>query len=64
MRKACKDMMYTVVNSRAYEAENIQTGMQTWQMIGIGIDVILLLALLMLEVLTVRKYKERDLLKM
>lgn len=56
--------MYTVVNSRAYEAENIQTGMQTWQMIGIGIDVILLLALLMLEVLTVRKYKERDLLKM
>ncbi|GAA0799819.1 hypothetical protein GCM10008910_26640 [Faecalicatena orotica] len=64
MRKACKDMMYTVVNSRAYEAENIQTGMQTWQMIGIGIDVILLLALLMLEVLTVRKYKKRDLLKM
>ncbi|MET3742742.1 hypothetical protein [Faecalicatena orotica] len=57
-------MMYTVVNSRAYEAENIQTGMQTWQMIGIGIDVILLLALLMLEVLTVRKYKKRDLLKM
>lgn len=64
MRKACKDMMYTVVNSRAYEAENIQTGMQTWQMIGIGIDVILLLTLLMLEVLTVRKYKKRDLLKM
>ncbi len=56
--------MYTVVNSRAYEAENIQTGMQTWQMIGIGIDVILLLTLPMLEVLTVRKYKKRDLLKM
>lgn len=59
MRKASKDVMFTVVNSRAYDGENVQTGMQTWQIVGIIIDVILAAGLLVLEILAIRKYRKR-----
>ena len=41
MRQACKNIMYTVVNSRAYDAENFETGLLTWQIAAIVIHVIL-----------------------
>ncbi len=56
MRQACKNIMYTVVNSRAYEAENLDTGLPTWQIMAIGIDVVLGIAIIGLEVLTVKSY--------
>ncbi len=58
MRQACKNIMYTVVNSRAYEAENLNTGLPTWQIMAIGIDVVLGIAIIGLEVLTVKSYRK------
>lgn len=41
MRQACKNIMYTVVNSRAYDPENLTEGLMNWQIMAIVIDVIL-----------------------
>ncbi len=59
MRQASKDIMYTVVNSNAYEAENLNPGMETWKKIAIAVDVILAAGLVALEVLAVKNYKKR-----
>ena len=40
MRQACKNIMYTVVNSRAYDPENLTEGLMNWQIMAIVIDVI------------------------
>ena len=58
MRQACKNIMYTVVNSRAYEPENLNTGLPTWQIMAIAIDVVLGAAIIGLEVLTVKSYRK------
>lgn len=60
MRRAAKNILYTVVNSRAYESENINNGLMGWQIAAIVIDVVLAAALIALEVLTVQKYKKRN----
>jgi len=39
MRNACKNIMYTVVNSRAYEGDNAKGGLLGWQVTAIVIDV-------------------------
>lgn len=59
MRQASKNIMYTVVNSRAYAPENMQTGMMSWQIAAIVIDVILAAGLIALEVVAVKKYQKR-----
>ncbi len=58
MRQACKNIMYTVVNSRAYDPENLQTGLLGWQIAATVIDVILGILFILLEVLTIRKFVE------
>ena len=58
MRQACKNIMYTVVNSRAYAEENLNTGLPTWQIMAIAIDVVLGAAIIGLEVLTVKSYRK------
>ena len=60
MRQACKNIMYTVVNSRAYDAENLQTGLMIWQITAIVIDVILAAGLIALEILAIKKLKKRN----
>lgn len=55
MRQACKNIMYTVVNSRAYDPANLSTGPQGWQIAAIVIDVILVAGLVALELLVIRK---------
>ena len=60
MRQACKNIMYTVVNSRAYDEANLQTGLMTWQIAAIVIDVILAAGIIVLEVLAVKKMKKRN----
>ncbi|NCB63929.1 MAG: beta-glucosidase, partial [Clostridia bacterium] len=62
MRQACKNVMYTVVNSRAYDPANLKTGPQGWQIAAIAIDVVLAAAFVAIEVLAVRKgyAKRRD----
>ena len=59
MRQACKNIMYTVVNSRAYDEANLQTGLMGWQIAAIVIDVILAAVLAVLELLAVKKLKKR-----
>lgn len=57
MRQACKNVMYTVVNSRAYAGE-VSTGLQTWQIIGIVINILLLVLVAGLEVLAFKAFKK------
>ena len=59
MRQAAKNIMYTVVNSRAYDEANLQTGLMPWQITMIVIDVILVAGVIVLEVVTIKKYRER-----
>lgn len=47
MRRSCKNILYTVVNSRAYEPENIQTGLLPWQIAAVAIDAALAAALVL-----------------
>lgn len=54
-RQACKNILYTVANSRAYYAENLNAGMPGWEKVMIGVDVVLAAALIALEVLVVKK---------
>ena len=58
MRQACKNIMYTVVNSRAYDPENLATGLMTWQIMAIVIDVILAALIVVLEVFAIKKFKK------
>lgn len=59
MRQACKNIMYTVVNSRAYDPENLSTGLLGWQKAAIAIDALLGAAVIVLAVLAIRNYKKR-----
>lgn len=59
MRQACKNIMYTIVNSRAYELENLQAGMEAWKKIAIAVDMIVLVGLSVLSITAVRKYNKR-----
>ena len=58
-RQAVKNILYTAVNSRAYAEENLNPGLPTWQLIGYGIDAVLVLALAALEIKAVKNYKRR-----
>lgn len=60
MRQACKNILYTVVNSRAYDAENLETGLMTWQIAAIVIDVVLAAGIIALEAAAVVKYKREQ----
>ena len=55
-RQSCKNIMYTIVNSRAYEPENLKNSMPIWQIIMIVVDVILAAAIIFLEIRMIRKY--------
>ena len=59
MRQACKNILYTVVNSRAYEAENLSTGLMAWQMVAIAVDVLLAIGFVVLEVRVVKAYARK-----
>ena len=58
MRQACKNIMYTVVNSRAYLPENMSEGLMDWQIFAIVIDVILAALIIFLEVLAIKGFKK------
>ena len=59
MRNACKNVMYTVVSSWAYDGEHEETGMENWKKAGIGIDIVIALFIAGMEVLVIRGYKKR-----
>lgn len=60
MRNACKNVMYTVVSSWAYDGDNVDVGMEGWKKAAIGIDAVLALGLLALEAVVIRGYKKRE----
>lgn len=59
MRQSAKNIMYTVVNSRAYEGNNAKGGLMSWQILAIGIDVILAAGLVYLELFMWKRYKAK-----
>ena len=59
MRTSAKNILYTVVNSRAYEAENLNPGMAKWKVIMIGADVVVALLIVGLEYTAIKNYKKR-----
>lgn len=60
MREACHRICYTVVNSRAYEPENIQTGPLMYQIVLAAADIVLAVLIILYEVFRVRSvYKKR-----
>ena len=59
MRNACKNVMYTVVSSWAYDGKHKETGMENWKKVAIGIDVVIVLFMAGMEVLVIRGYKKR-----
>lgn len=59
MRQACKNILYTVVNSRAYDPENLETGLMAWQIAAIVIDLVFAVIIIMLEATVVRKFLRR-----
>ena len=60
MRNACKNVMYTVVSSWAYDGDNVDVGMEGWKKAAIGIDAVLALGLLALEAVVIKGYKKRE----
>lgn len=58
MRQASKNILYTVVNSRAYAEENLNPGMPAWQILMIVVDVIVVALLAVWEVMAVKKFKK------
>ena len=59
MRNACKNVMYTVVSSWAYDGKHKETGMENWKKAAIGIDVVIVIFMAGMEVLVIRGYKKR-----
>lgn len=59
MRNACKNVMYTIVSSWAYDGEHEETGMENWKKAGIGIDIVIALFMAGMEVLVIKGYKKR-----
>ena len=61
MRQACKNILYTTVNSRAYTEENLTGGgLQGWQVAAIAIDVVLGAVLVAGAVLIAKKAKQKE----
>ena len=59
MRQAAKDILYTSVNSRGHAPENISTGLMSWQIILIVVDVVLAAVVVALEMVIFKAYKKR-----
>ena len=61
LRKSVKNILYTVVNSRAYEENNYKkaTALLSWQIILIVVDVIALAAIVGIEFLMIKNYRKK-----
>ncbi len=59
MRTASKNILYTVVNSRAYSDENLNQPAPIWHGILTGVNVAFAVLLLALEALLIKKYLKR-----
>ena len=62
MRTACHNIMYTVVNSRAYQYGGVES-MPKWKVALIAIDIVAVLGLAFCEYKAVKNYKKRKTVK-
>ena len=58
MRDATKNILYTVVNSRAYAPENLKAGMASWKKLMIALDVVFAALMICLMGIFVKNYKK------
>ena len=58
MRQAAKNILYTVVNSRAYAEENLNPGMPSWQIMLYGVSAAVVVLAVVLELGMIKKYKK------
>ena len=58
MRQASKNILYTVVNSRAYD-KNVTTGLPTWVKILYAVDALLIALICFLEFRAIKTYKTK-----
>lgn len=58
MRDSCKNILYTVVNSRAYAPENLNEGMANWEKLLLAIDIISGILIIALEILSIRRFRK------
>jgi beta-glucosidase len=58
MREATHNILFTTVNSWAYDEEHTQHGLETWKKILIAVDVVAGAAILCGAYLAVKKYKK------
>ena len=59
MRNACKNVMYTVVGSWAYDGKGASVGMETWKKAVIGLDAVLIIGLAAVEAMVIKGSKKR-----
>lgn len=59
MRNACKNVMYTVVSSWAYDGGDVHVGMEGWKKAAMAVDAVLALGLVILEVMILKGYQRR-----
>ena len=57
-RQACKNILFTTCNSRAYSADVLNPGLPTWQIIMYVIDAIVIALLALWEVKLIKNYKK------
>jgi len=58
MREASHNILYTVVNSRAYDAENLNAGLAKWKIAAIVIDIVLAAVVVVLEILAIKSFRK------
>ncbi|MBE5826828.1 MAG: beta-glucosidase [Butyrivibrio sp.] len=58
MRDATKNILYTVVNSRAYAPENLNAGMASWKKLMIVLDVIFAALMICLMTIFIKNFKK------
>ena len=58
MREATKNILYTVVNSRAYAPENLNPGMASWKKLMIVLDVVFAALMILLMCVFIKNFKK------
>lgn len=59
MRNACKNIMYTVVSSWAYEDGNVEVKIDSWKKAAFGIDAVIAVILISAEIFVIKNYKKK-----
>ncbi len=58
MREATRNILYTVVNSRAYAPENLKEGMASWKVLMIVVDCVFAVLMVCLMVIFCKNFKK------